>query len=150
MFCYSLHNTIAKMNSNSKETKMIQNAYYQFKELLELYREFYPFALGINNNSEIYNINTYSGNEYPEIPEHLEELKKAVSISIKDNKLCAVCFCVNVRIKPPYDILKLDAIEIQINNSIGDAVNYYIPYEILEQTIEFYELFELQGTLRFW
>ena len=138
------------MNDNQEEVKVLKSTYKMAKELLELYGEFYPFAMGVNNDLEIFTINTFSGEEQPDVQEHLEELTKAVKVRVKENKLFAVTICVNVTTFPPYTDEKMEAIEIRINNCLGDSVNYYIPYEIHADSVKFFELFEKAGQLKIW
>ncbi|MFD1631047.1 hypothetical protein [Pseudopedobacter beijingensis] len=138
------------MKNKLEEDIIIEKSFYQAKNLLEEFGEFYPFAMGIDKKKQIFNINTFSGTEKPNPLSHKEELIEALNVSIKDNELIAVTVVVNVMIVPPYDEVKLSAIEIEINNSFKDSVNYYIPYEDKEGSIEYYELFKLEGTLRIW
>ena len=70
-----------------QEEAIIREIKRYSKRFLEKMGGFYPFAIGINKNNEIFSIGAYEGNDFPMSQELIDLLEKVLKMKYQKEKL---------------------------------------------------------------
>jgi hypothetical protein len=132
------------MNIDNLKNAIIDQAKY----FLDHAGEFYPFGGVINNKDEIVPLAAATGDEHPQSQEVIDLLEKAIIEKLKNGEAKIAGICIDVTYKPRGENYKKSAIQIKMLQSDGASIDYYLPYNNIEDHIEYEELFDDIGTFK--
>ena len=108
----------------------LMNAAIPFaQQMLRKYGEFYPFGVSMNAEGEIMMDAGYNGVERPASQELIDLLTDAYREKARSGGLRAAGICADVRVIPPGQSHKSDAIRVSLEHHNGEAVDVILPYK---------------------
>ncbi len=99
------------------------------QQQLSKYGEFYPFGATMSTEGEIAPVMAAGDDEHPESQELIDTMTKAFRKEAAAGKIRAVGICFDVRIVPPGENEKTDAICIRLEHQSSEAIEVYLPYK---------------------
>ncbi len=113
----------------SSEANEIFNAAREFAELmLKTDGEFIPFGVSVSPDGTVSMVAGDIGLEQPPSQEVINLLQSSFIDSLSNSNLLAAGVCLDVRIIPPGQAEKSDAICVRVAHSNGEAMEVYVPY----------------------
>lgn len=114
-----------------QEEAIIREIKRYSKRFLEKMGGFYPFAIGINKNNEIFSIGAYEGNDFPMSQELIDLLEKSIKNEISKRKIAISAICIDIFINETIEGFetKKNAIEIRFMSATIQKTNHLV-YEI--------------------
>jgi hypothetical protein len=117
------------------------------QEFLGKNGEFYPFGMSLGRGGKIAMHAAHTGQEMPESTELIAVLEKGFCQNAQEHKIRAAAICFDVRVVPPGQSEKTDAIEVRLEHRDGQAIDAYLPYKKgFLNRIKYGELFACEGT----
>ena len=98
-------------------------------KMLKEHGEFYPFghSLDLAGNIAIYGVDT--GNEHPPSQQIIDTLSSVYKQKAKAREVRAVAICFDVRVVPPEQQNKTDAICVGLEHESGETADVFEPYQ---------------------
>jgi len=104
--------------------------------------EFYPFGGSITPDGRHISVGAKGSSDHPKSQELIDIMTHEFRSQASEGKIRAAGICFDVRVVPPGQIDKTDAIQLALERKGGDAVNLFVPYEQLpDGTFTYGELF---------
>jgi hypothetical protein len=97
--------------------------------MLGKHGEFQPFGAFLNEKGEVVLLAAHDGDEHPAAKELIEVMVEAMRKDAPEKGHLAVGICFDVLVAPPKEAKKIDAIQVSIEHSDGEAVNVFLPYK---------------------
>jgi hypothetical protein len=94
-------------------------------------REFYPFGGSITADGEQTSVGAKGSSDHPPSRELIDIMTDAFRRQAAEGKIRAAGICFDVRVVPPGQVDKTDAIELSLERAGGDAVEVFVPYVLL-------------------
>lgn len=98
------------------------------KRFLAEFGEFYPFASSMAPDGKITSRGASTGDDHPKSQELINIFTDAFRQLAAEGSLRAAGICFDVRITPPGQADKSDAIQCALEHESGEAANVYVPY----------------------
>jgi len=98
------------------------------KRMLAEEGEFYPFAASMSIDGEITSRGASTGSEHPKSQELIDILTAALQRLASEGSIRAAGICFDVRIIPPGQVDKTDAVQLGLEREGGDAADVFVPY----------------------
>ncbi len=98
------------------------------QEMLSKHGEFYPFGASMNPAGEISAVAVGGEDEHPESEELVASLTEAFRKQAAAGEIRAAGICLDVRVVPPGQTDKTDAVKCCLEHQAGEAIDVYIPY----------------------
>ena len=115
---------------NDRLVKLILDfAFGQADYLKKEFEEFFPCAMGINNNNELVPLLIPTEDEHPEIADVIILLEKVLKEKLMRENYKMVAICSDVFYKSKATEAAVDAYQVRIYGIELGSVNYYLPYE---------------------
>jgi len=129
------------------ELNDLLNTLYGFaQEMLAKHGEFFPFGAEINRDDELTHVQGYTGDECPPSQQVIDLLIQGLRDQAEKYEIRAAGICFDVRVVPPNNTKKTDAICARLEHENGEAVEVYLPYvKGWFGKIKYGELFAGQG-----
>ncbi len=99
------------------------------QRMLTKHGEFHPFAASMNNDGHVAPVGGYTGDEHPASQEVIDLLVDGLRQRANQGEIKAAGICLDVRIIPPGETEKVDAICAQLEHENGEAADVYLPYK---------------------
>jgi hypothetical protein len=99
------------------------------QQMLSKHGEFFPFGSAISIEGTVEANAAYDGDENPPSEQLIELLTQGFQQKAAANKIRAAAICYDVRIVPPGQTEKTDAICVSAEHQNGEAADIYIPYK---------------------
>jgi len=90
--------------------------------------EFIPFGVSMDDAGEITLVSGDVGSEHPASKNVIKVLQSSFHDSARKGKIKAAGVCMDVRIIPPGEERKTDAICVRLAHISGEAVEVFVPY----------------------
>jgi hypothetical protein len=117
-----------------KQSEELMNAVLPFAEqMLRKHGEFFPFGGTINKAGKIENQGAWTGSEHPPSQEVIETLHKAYVLGAKKGDYIATALVYDVRVIPPGQKEKTDAIAVDISHRDGISQTVIYPYRLKDK-----------------
>jgi len=107
---------------------LLEMAVSAAQQMLSKYGEFFPFGVSIDNDGKPAMNMADIGEEQPESEAVIAFLKEAFGKNAKEGSIRATGICLDVRVCPPEQSEKTDAIQVQLEHQDGEAIDAYLPY----------------------
>jgi hypothetical protein len=98
------------------------------KEMLAKHKGFHPFGVSMNADGAVAMVAGYTGSEHPPAQEIISVLENAFIAEAKTGAIQAAGICLDVRVVPPGQNNKTDAICVRLSSVSGEAVEVFVPY----------------------
>jgi len=98
--------------------------------MLEKSGEFYPYGATMSAEGQITDVGGYTGDEHPKSVEVINLLTGGFKASATVGKIMACALVVDVRVIPPGQVEKTDAISVRLDHRDGMSVIMFYPYQI--------------------
>jgi hypothetical protein len=100
------------------------------QKMLNEHGEFFPFGSALDPSGKVisYGVDTGDGDEHPPSQRVIDILVQAYAQKAQVGELRAVAICADVRVVPPGESSKTDAISVGLEHQSGEAVNVFQPY----------------------
>jgi len=117
--------------NEKQEEAIIKEIKRYFKGFIEKMGGFYPVAIGMNENNEIFSIGVYEGNEFPMSQVVIDLLEKSINKEISNKKISLSAICIDIFLHETIDGFKTkrNAIEIRFMSATNQNIKQLI-YEI--------------------
>ena len=102
------------------------------KKMLEEHQEFLPFGGSILADGTLTSVGSYTGEESPHSNQVIEFLLGAFRAQAKQKQIRASGIAFDVRVVPPGESEKTDAIAVRLDHAGGFSVIVFHPYRISE------------------
>jgi hypothetical protein len=93
--------------------------------------EFYPFGGSITPDGKHISVGAKGSCDQPPSREIIDIMTDAFRRQAAEGKIRAAGICFDVRVVPPGQVDKTDAIELCLERAGGDAVEVFVPYALL-------------------
>ncbi len=135
--------------ANSDLDELLNALFSLAKHLLKKRHQFSPFGASMNERGEIAIAGSMPANLTPSPDDIIAPILRGFHEDVSNNTLRAVGICMDVRVIPPGESKKVDAICAQLEHQTGEAVNVFLPYrKKLFGSIEYGEVFGSPGERR--
>jgi hypothetical protein len=115
--------------------------------MLSEHGEFYPFGGSITSDGRHISVGAKGSSDHPKSQELIEIMTHEFRSQASEGKIRAAGICFDVRVVPPGQIDKTDAIQLALEREGGDAVDVFVPYSQLpDGTFTYGELFACERT----
>jgi hypothetical protein len=98
------------------------------QQMLSKHGEFYPFGASMDLVGQINCVSAYDGDEHLESQELIEMMTAGFRTEAVAGRIRAAAICADVRIVPPGQTEKTDAICVSAEHENGEALDAYVPY----------------------
>jgi hypothetical protein len=98
------------------------------QQMLSKHGEFYPFGASVDAKGEVRCVAGDVGDEKPESQDLIELLLNGFREEAKRGDIRAAAICYDVRIVPPGQKEKTDAIALRLEHKDGESLEAYVPY----------------------
>lgn len=113
----------------SPDLNKLFNAALSFAEtMLAKEGEFIPFGVSMDNEGEVTLASGDVGSEHPASQDVIQLLQTSFRDSASEGGIRAAGVCLDVRIVPPGEEKKTDAICVRLAHISGEAVEVFVPY----------------------
>ena len=99
------------------------------QQMLSKHGEFFPFGATMTTNGELTADAAYDGDEQPPSEQLIDLLTQGFRQQAASGQIRAAGICYDVRIIPPGQTEKTDAICLALEHQTGEAANLYLPYK---------------------
>ncbi len=131
----------AKQQSEELLTVTVEFA----KQMLTNHGEFIPYGGAIRPDGEIISIGGTNGDEHPESQEIIDLLKSSFISAASKGEYIATALVFDVKVIPPGQETKTDAIAVAIDHKQGLSVIVLHPYQIVDGKVSYGEVFAYAG-----
>jgi hypothetical protein len=115
-------------------------------KMLAEHAEFFPYGATMSPDQKITAVGGYTGDEHPKSVDVITLLKEAYRRDGATGKILACALVYDVRVVPPGQSEKTDAVAIDLDHRDGMSVTMYFPYRIdADRKVVFGELFASKG-----
>lgn len=90
--------------------------------------EFYPFGGSITPDGRHISVGAKGSSDHPKSQELIDIMTNEFRSQASEGKIRAAGICFDVRIVPPGQVDKTDAIQLALERKGGDAVDVFVPY----------------------
>jgi hypothetical protein len=112
------------------DLNQLLNALLPFaQQMLVKNGEFYPFGASIGFDGKISSNVASEGDEQPPSQEIIDALTEIFRKSATNSEIKAAGICFNVRVVPPEQTEKADAICVSLEHIEGDSIELFLPYK---------------------
>ena len=109
--------------------------------------EFYPFGGSITSDGRHISVGAKGSSDHPKSRELIDVMTTEFRSQASEGKIRAAGICFDVRVVPPGQIDKTDAIQLALEREDGDAVDVFVPYAQLPNgEFTYGELFACERT----
>jgi hypothetical protein len=109
--------------------------------------EFYPFGGSITSDGRHISVGAKGSSDHPKSQELIDIMTHEFRSQAPDGKIRAAGICFDVRIVPPGQIDKTDAIQLALEREGGDAVDVFVPYaQLPDGEFSYGEMFASERT----
>jgi hypothetical protein len=98
------------------------------ERMLREHGEFYPFGGSITPDGRHISVGAKGSSDHPPSQELIDIMTNEFRIQASEGEICAAGICFDIRIVPPGQVDKADAIQLALEREGGDAVDVFIPY----------------------
>jgi hypothetical protein len=98
------------------------------ERMLSEHGEFYPFGGSITPDGRHISVGAKSSSDRPKSHESIDIMTNAFRSQASEGKIRAAGICFDVRIVPPGQVDKTNAIQLALEREGGDAVDVFVPY----------------------
>ena len=117
------------------------------ERMLQEHGEFYPFGGSITPDGRHISVGAKGASDRPKSGEIIDIMTNEFRSQASEGKIRAAGICFDVRIVPPGEIDKTDAIQLALEREGGDAVDVFIPYaEMSDREFTYGEVFAWERT----
>lgn len=126
--------------------KLMQEVLPFAKQMLSEHGEFYPFGGVLQSGDAVTHVGTTEeGNDHPKSQTLIKQLKTQFQGWASKREIIASTVVFDVRIQPPGQEEKVDAIQVNLDHVSGYSVEVLFPYERNEKTIAYLAPFAQKG-----
>jgi hypothetical protein len=112
--------------------------------------EFYPFGGSITSDGRHISVGAKASSDHPKSQELIDIMTNEFRSQALEAKIRAAGICFDVRVVPPGQVDKTDAIQLALEREGGDAVNVFVPYaQLPDGQFTYGELFACERTPTF-
>lgn len=108
--------------------KLFQSALSFAEKMLSQEGEFIPFGVSMDNAGQITLVSGDVGSEHPASKDVIQLLQSSFHDSAREGEIKAAGVCMDVRIVPPGENKKTDAICVRLAHTSGEAAEVFVPY----------------------
>jgi len=90
--------------------------------------EFIPFGVSMDNEGEVTLVSGDVGSEHPASKDVIQLLQSSFHDSAREDRIRAAGVCMDVRVVPPGEEKKTDAVCVRLAHISGEAVEVFVPY----------------------
>jgi hypothetical protein len=109
--------------------------------------EFYPFGGSITSDGRYISVGAKGSSDHPKSRELIDVMTTEFRSQASEGKIRAAGICFDVRVVPPGQIDKTDAIQLALEHEGGDAVDVFVPYaQLADGEFTYGELFACERT----
>lgn len=120
------------------------------ERMLAKHGEFYPFGGSIRPDGERISVGAKGSSDRPKSQELIAIMTDSFRAQATQGKIRAAGICFDVRVIPPGQADKTDAIQLALEREGGDAVDVFVPYARLpDGEFTYGELFACERTPTF-
>ena len=101
------------------------------RRMLAEFGEFLPFGGKITANGEHVSVGAKGSSEHPKSKELIDIMTDGFRREAAEGKIRAAGICFDVRVVPPGQVNKTDAIELSLEREGGEAAEVFVPYALL-------------------
>ncbi len=126
--------------SNIKQEAIINEAKRYSKAFIEKMGGFYPFAIGVNIENEVFSIGAYEGDEFPDSQKLIDFLERSINVEISNGNIMMAGLCIDIFLYKTINNIdvKKDAIEIRFMGK--NKIIKHIFYEFTDRkSVKFVE-----------
>ena len=117
------------------------------ERMLSEHGEFYPFGGSITADGRHISVGAKNSSDHPKSQELIDIMTHEFRSQASEGKIRAAGICFDVRVVPPGQIDKTDAIQLALERKGGDAVDVFVPYaQLPDRTFTYDELFACERT----
>jgi len=135
------------MSTPKEEVEILMNNLLPFaKQMLAKHGEFYPYGGYIALNGKITHVGgQIEGTDRPKSQPMIDLLRENLKQKARDGKLKAAVVIFDVRIKPPKEENKTDAIQVCLDHQSGYSAEVLFPYTFTNGELLFGKTFAQKG-----
>jgi hypothetical protein len=120
-----------------RQSEELMNAVLPFAEqMLRNHGEFFPFGAIVNKAGKIEQQGAWTGSEHPPSQEVIEVLYKGYVAGARTGDYIATALVYDVRVIPPGQNEKTDAIAVDISHRDGVSQTVIYPYRLKDKRLE--------------
>jgi len=109
--------------------------------------EFYPFGCSITPDGRHISVGAKGSSDHPKSQELIHIMTSEFRDQASEKKIRAAGICFDVRVVPPGQVDKSDAIQLALEREDGDAVDMFVPYaQLPDGKFTYGELFACERT----
>lgn len=108
--------------------KLFKSALSFAETMLAKKDEFIPFGVSMDNEGEVTLVSGDVGSEHPASKDVIKLLQSSFQKSACEGAIRAAGVCVDVRVVPPGQERKTDAICVRLAHTSGESVEVFVPY----------------------
>ena len=117
------------------------------ERMLSEHGEFYPFGGSITTDGRHISVGTKGSSDRPQSQELIDIMTNEFRSQALERKIRAAGICFEVRVVPPGQVDKTDAIQLALEREGGDAVDVFVPYaQLSDRGFTYGELFACERT----
>jgi hypothetical protein len=98
------------------------------ERMLAEHGEFYPFGASITLDGRHISVGAKGSSDHPKSEELIDIMTNEFRGQASEGKIRAAGICFDVRVVPPGQVDKSDAIQLALEREGGDAVDVFVPY----------------------
>jgi hypothetical protein len=99
-------------------------------EMLARQGEFHPFGASLDSGGKLGSVAAVSADDHPKSAQLLAQLKASFRGAAGANKIVASALAYNIRVAPPGQTEKTDAIAIDLDHRDGVSLTMICPYQL--------------------
>lgn len=99
------------------------------QQMIAKHGEFFPYGAVINSKGEVELRAASDGTEQPASEKLIELMTQAFRAETTAGKIRAACICSDVRVIPPGQTEKTDAICAELEHESGEFLSVFMPYK---------------------
>ena len=137
------------MEHNSDFEPLLGMLYDIAQKMLIKNGEFYPFGATIDKNGSVAIVAGSSGDEHPQSNDEIELIRGGFRSRAERGEIRAAGICLDVRVIPPNQTEKSDAICAWMEHENGEAAEVYLPYhKDMSGFIKYGDIFAYKGSCK--
>jgi hypothetical protein len=114
--------------------------------LLEKNGAMYPIGAAMLSNGSVSAVGVYDGDEHPSSQKVIDGLNEALRAGARKGRYKATGIAVDIRVVPPGESEKTDAIEVRLEHVSGYSVQVVYPYHLHHRKVTLGKAFAVKGT----
>jgi|SRR5579883_338838 len=119
------------------------------QELMSKHGGFNPWGATLSTTNQIQWIGASNGEEFPEAQELIDLLVETFQRQCPRGVLRAVGICYDVRVVPPGQSEKFEAVCCSLEHASGEAVDVFVPYKKIDEGIHYAAAFSWPREVQF-